>query len=469
MKVNPSTKGALIDKDNRLAGGIGKPSAKQDELSLLKRCVFANLLWENLAYENGVEVSSEISRLIPLCRPEDVYQVALDARLIQKLRHTPLFIAAEMCKYEGHRKYLGKLLPQIITRVDMISDFLALYWKDGKKKPIPNQVKKGLAQSFHNFDEYQFAKYDRENQVKIRDVMFMCHPTPKTKEQEELFKKIADRTLEKPNTWEVRLSSGEDKKAVWTDLINTRKIGGLAMLRNINNMMKANVNKLVIEEGINKLSSSMLLPLDFIKASKMAPEFNRQLEVAMVNSYSRLPRIPGKSLIVIDVSGSMDSYLSEKSSFARIIAASALAILAINQCEDVEIVCTGGTAYHPKHFHIKYPAKGFDLIEQIKKSREFTGYGGIYTRDCLNWCRKEFNEEEFDRIIVFSDSQDCDSSGKLPQPFGKSNYICDVSSHTRGINYKGVWTAEISGFSEHFLTYIAAIEGVENSFEENDI
>lgn len=468
MKINPSTKGALVNKDKKLAGGFGKLSAKQGELCLLKRCVFANLLWEDLAYENGVKVSSEISRLIPLCRPEDVYQVALDARLFQKLRHTPLFIAAEMCKYEGHRKYLGNLLPQIITRVDMISDFLALYWKDGRK-PIPNQVKRGLAQSFNNFDEYQFAKYDRENQVKIRDVMFMCHPTPKTKEQEVLFKKIANQTLEKPNTWEVRLSSGEDKKSVWTDLINTRKIGGLAMLRNIRNMMKADVNKLVIEEGISKLSSSMLLPLDFIKASYESPEFKRQLEVAMKNSYSRLPRIPGKSLIIIDVSGSMDFYLSGKSSFTRIIAASALAILAINQCEDVEIVCTGGTAYHPKHFHIKYPAMGFDLIEQIKKSREFTGYGGIYTRDCLDWCRKLFSGEEIDRIIVFSDSQDCDSSKKLPRPFGKRNYICDVSAHTRGINYKGVWTAEISGFSEHFLTYIAAIEGVENSFEENDI
>ena len=84
----------------------------------------------------------------------------------------------------------------------------------------------------------------------------------------------------------------------------------------------------------------------------------------------------------------------------------------------------------------------------------------------LEWCRSQFSGEEFDRIIVFSDSQDCDYPGKgKPQPFGRRNYICDVSAHTRGVNYKGVWTAEISGFSENFLTFIGAMEGLSNEFE----
>jgi hypothetical protein len=65
-----------------------------------------------------------------------------------------------------------------------------------------------------------------------------------------------------------------------------------------------------------------------------------------------------------------------------------------------------------------------------------------------------------DRIIIFSDSQDCDlPDRRLPKPFGQVNYLVDVSAHQHGINYQGVWTAEISGWSEHFLTYIAALEG----------
>jgi hypothetical protein len=48
---------------------------------------------------------------------------------------------------------------------------------------------------------------------------------------------------------------------------------------------------------------------------------------------------------------------------------------------------------------------------------------------------------------------------RIPSPFGKHNYIIDVSAHSRGINYDGLWTAEVSGWSEHFLTYIAEVEG----------
>jgi hypothetical protein len=118
-----------------------------------------------------------------------------------------------------------------------------------------------------------------------------------------------------------------------------------------------------------------------------------------------------------------------------------------------------------EHEHIKYPSKGFDIINQIKNHS--VGWGGIFTRQCLEWCKENFNGEEFDRIIIFSDSQDCDYPDKrVPHPFGKYNYICDVSAHTRGINYKGVWDAEISGFSDKFITFIAAHEGITNTFDE---
>ena len=105
-------------------------------------------------------------------------------------------------------------------------------------------------------------------------------------------------------------------------------------------------------------------------------------------------------------------------------------------------------------------------MKQIDDLYSELGGGGIFTRQCLEWCEKQsWFGTGFDRVIVFSDSQDCDTDKSLPKPFGKYNYICDVSAHTRGINYRGVWTAEISGWSEHFLTYIAAYEGIENTFE----
>lgn len=467
-KVNPSLKKTSKFDEERLAGGSGALAAKQSNVALLRRAVLANLLWEDVAYMDGQSVAKEIQRLIPLCPAEDVYYIALEARTMQKLRHTPLFLAVEMCKYPEHRMFVQGLLPQIITRADMLTDFLAIYWKDGKK-PIANQAKKGLAKAFHNFNEYKFAKYDRDAAIKLRDVMFLCRPKPENQYEQTLFKKIADRTLATPETWEVLLSTGKDKKESWTKLITEGKIGGLAMLRNIANMRKANVDRRTIELGLEKLKSSMLMPLDFLKANKMNPEFRGQIEDAMINSYANLPKLKGKTLFIVDVSGSMQARMSAKSDFSRYDAACAMAMLAVNQCEDYEIVCTAGNDYSHigAHEHIPYPQKGFGIFEQIHDTNERIGGGGIFTRQCLEWCYDKFRGQKFDRIIVFSDSQDCDlPARRVPKPFGTYNYICDVSAHTKGVNYRGAWTAEISGFSEHFITFIAAMEGIQNTFEE---
>ena len=467
-KINPSLKKTSKFEEERLAGGSGALAAKQSNTALLRRAVLANLLWEDVAYMDGMKVAEEIQRLIPLCPAIDVYNIALEARTMQKLRHTPLFLAVEMCKYPEHKMFVQDLLPQIITRADMLTDFLAIYWKDGKK-PIANQAKKGLAKAFHNFNEYKFAKYDRDAAIKLRDVMFLCRPKPENQYEQDLFKKVADRTLATPETWEVLLSTGKDKKESWTKLISEGKISGLAMLRNIANMRRANVDKKVINEGLEKLKSSMLMPLDFLKAFRMNPEFGRQIEDAMINSYANLPKLKGKTLFIVDVSGSMGARMSEKSDFTRYDAACAMAMLAANQCEDYEIVCTAGNDYTHTgaHRHIPYPQKGFGIFEQIREANRNIGYGGIFTRQCLEWCSGKFKGQKFDRIIVFSDSQDCDfPERRTPKPFGTYNYICDVSAHTKGVNYKGTWDAEISGFSEHFITFIAATEGIQNTFEE---
>ena len=463
-KINPTSKRKI---EERLAGGFGNAAASQSNLALLRRAVLANLLWEDIAYQDGKSVSAEIDRLVPLCEPQEVFDLAVEAREKQKLRHTPLYLAAQMCRSESHRKLVGKLLPRIITRADMLSDFLVLYWKDGRC-PLCNQAKIGLGEAFHNFDEYQFAKYDRDSVVKLRDVMFLTRPVPRDEEEAALFKRIANRQLATPKTWEVMLSSGADKKKTWTDLILEQRLGALAMLRNLANMRHAEVDQKIILAGLNSMNGSKLLPLDYLKAARMNPELDRYIEETMLVAYSKLPILPGRTLFIVDVSGSMGNLNSTGSQFSRLDHACAMAMLAANQCEEYRLVCTAGEDWAKKGAHefIPYPQKGFNLCKQITETRSRIGGGGIFTRQVLEWCHSQFSGEEFDRIIVFSDSQDCDYPGNgKPKPFGRQNYICDVSAHTRGVNYKGIWTAEISGFSENFLTFIGAMEGLSNEFE----
>lgn len=451
----------------RLAGGMGMRAARQDNEQLLRRAVLACLLWEDLAYESGESIAENIKNLIPLVEPGVVASIALEARMVQKLRHVPLLIAREMCRLDSHKHLVGKLLPEIIQRADEISEFMSIYWKDDAEQPISKQVKIGLKEAFLKFGEYALAKYRGDDkQVSLRDVMFMTHPKPK---DEDLFKRLADKSLQTPNTWEVRISAcGNDsnrKKGVWEDLIKTNQLGAMAFLRNLRNMEEVGVVEEVMEYGFANIKTEWLLPINYIMAAKASPRYEKQIEELMLRSLYSLQKLPGYTIFVVDVSGSMGQTISSKSQASRVDVAATMAMMASEVCEKVSIYVTAGNDGTRVHKTLLVPngRRGFGLIEKIKtyfnNGKDYLGGGGIFTRQCLDYIRGE-EKARPDRIIVFSDSQDCDLVKTLPSPFGRYNYICDVSSHSRGINYKGVWTAEISGWSEHFLTYIAAMEGI---------
>jgi hypothetical protein len=138
-----------------------------------------------------------------------------------------------------------------------------------------------------------------------------------------------------------------------------------------------------------------------------------------------------------------------------------MAVFAAEMCEKVTIYTTAGSDSASQHATQRMkPERGFNLVTAIEQASRTLGGGGIFTRQCLEYIQKDLGGVKADRIIVFSDSQDCDRTNKIPKPFAAYNYIVDVSAHKRGINYQGVWSAEISGWSEQFLNFIAVFEGL---------
>ena len=492
MRTNKTAKGTgsdrLMDKTARIAGGYGVFAAKQGAEALLRRAVMACLLWENTFYESGESGAKNIKSLIAQVEPEKVAQIAIEARTQQKLRHVPLFIAREMARLNTHKYLVGGLLPRIILRPDELTEFLAMYYKDGRQ-PLSKQVKVGLAKAFDRFNEYQLAKYNRADAIKLRDVAFLVHPTANgqsrgdkspsvhkgnytrgsvVRHADSLMSKLINGNLEVPDTWEVQLSAGSDKKATWERLIAEKKLGGLAFLRNLRNMEDAKVDPKVIVKGFETVNPGWLLPINYLSAAKAAPKWEREIEGMMLRGLGSMPKLPGYTIVVVDVSGSMGQHVSGKSDMSRLHAGAAMAMLATEVCERVAVYATAGNDGARVHqTQAIKPRRGFGLIDEIESSAHRLGGGGIFTRQCLEYI-KEHERETPDRIIIFSDSQDCDFPGKqTPKPFGKRNYIVDVSSHAHGINYAGVWTAEVSGWSEYFLNYIAALEGVGLNSEED--
>ena len=189
----------------------------------LKRSVMACLLWENTFYEDGVSIANRIVDLVPKVDARKVAEMAIEAREKMKLRHVPLLLVREMAKYKTHKHLVASTLEKIIQRADELSEFVSIYWKDGKQ-PLSAQVKKGLAKAFTKFNEYNLQKYNRDSEVKLRDVLFLSHAKPINDEQANLWKKLINGTLEPAKTWELLLSeagkTGKSKKEVWEEVID---------------------------------------------------------------------------------------------------------------------------------------------------------------------------------------------------------------------------------------------------------
>jgi hypothetical protein len=456
--VNKKTKKSHVYDDKRLAGGSGPRAAKQDAEATLRRLVMTCLLWEKNAYCDGQEVVSNIKALVP--QVPNVGDIAVEARYGQKLRHVPLMIVREMAR--NHMPGVAETLAKVCNRPDEMSEFVAMYWADnGKKRTLSAAIKRGLAKAFDKFDEYQLAKYNQlDQEVKLRDVLFLCHAKP-TGDRHDLYKRLIANELKTPDTWEVGMSAAKgvvEKRAVWERLIENKKLPAFAFLKNLRNMQEAGVSRNAMAQAFANCKVDMLLPIDFLKARKYAPDWTREIEDLMYRCAKTWPRLSGFSTLVIDVSGSMAQSLSGKSEFTRMDAAAAMAVLAAECCDHVSIYATAGNDSSRKHDTKKVESlRGFALADKILHEKDRLGGGGIFTRQVCDFIKGK--EEAPDRLMIFSDSQDCDHPGSgQPKPHGKRNYIIDVSSESHGVNYKGVWTAEISGWSEQFLKFVASME-----------
>lgn len=443
-------------------GAISKRITPEMELH---RTVMGCMLWENNFYEDGQSVADRIKSLVPKVHPLICSQMAIKARTDMHLRHVPLLIVREMARIPSYRPFVADALRNVIQRADELCEFLAIYWQDDKNQPIAGSVKKGLAQAFTKFSAYDLAKYNRDGAVRLRDVMFLVHPKPINNEQTIAFSHLAKDTLKAPDTWEVALSSGANKLETFTRLIRENKLGGLAFLRNLRGMVEAGLSDYDIEKGFESVNFDKVLPFRFISAAKHAPQFESFFENALYNKLRDYPKLQGKTILVVDVSGSMGGPISSGSELSRLDAAKGLSMLLAEQCESFRLYLTAGNDYDGKHKTKLYPArKGFALGDVIKTGYDSLGGGGLFLTQCLDYIYQE--EAEADRIIVITDEQDCDKklNPAKANAFGNVNYLVNVGAYKNGIGY-GKWT-HIDGFSEQVVEYIRELENWGNSNSE---
>lgn len=474
----------------------GAPAARITPYQELRRSVLSCMLFEKEFYESGQAIHDRIRELAGMVSAKELGELAIEARTEFNLRHVSLLLAVEYAdRYAGGKipgpgaaPAVAHVINRTIQRADELCEFVAAWWsrkppkaqsgRHVKQAPLPKQVKKGLAAAFVKFDPYQLAKYDQKGTpVKLRDVLRLCHAKPGGEGQAAVWRKLIDGKLDPPDTWETALIT-ESERAVreavglsreqWRDLsIQARKeyrnthmhhiaaakreeyerllkenrLGYMALLRNLRNMDNVRVNPDLIRGAIRaRLGARRVLPFRYVAAARAAPRFEPELDEALVASIGEAEPLPGRTVVLVDVSDSMNwAPISANSDLLRMEAAATLA--AVVPAENLRVFSFSADLVEIP------PRRGMAGVDAVIRSQE---HAGTWLGAAVQHLGKNV---EYDRLIVITDEQ---SHDPVPAPRGRG-YMINVASAQNGVGY-GNWI-HVDGFSERVIRWIQELEG----------
>lgn len=382
-----------------------------------------------VTYEKNTDRLARIQKLIAKCNPEFTAKLAIYVRNQMYMRSIPMVLTVELAKQANGNSIVKNTVEGVVKRADEITELLAYYQmanartETKKLNRLSKQIQKGLAASFNSFDEYQFAKYNRNGEVKLRDALFLVHPKAKDDNQQIIFNKIATNTLTTPYTWETELSDvgqykyeNEDtKKAAikqkWEDLIDSNRMGYMASMRNLRNIIEAEVSFAHIEKICHYLSNENVvvnakqLPFRFLAAyreikmlkSRYTTMILEALEDAVMQSAQNIKGFDGNTSVVIacDVSGSMQQPISPKSKIQLYDIGLMLGMLMQSRCKNVISGMFGDTwkiinmskrnvlanvqEFYKREGEVGYSTNGYLVIEDLIKRKEIVDKVMLFT------------------------------------------------------------------------------------------
>jgi len=268
--------------------------------------------------------------------------------------------------------------------------------------------------------------------------------------QASLWKRLAENQLATPDTWEVALSAtgrdGAEKREVWERLLTERKLGALALLRNLRNMQQAAVSEDLVLSALAAMKTDRVLPFRFLAAARSAPQWEQALESAMFRALEgRAGRLPGHTVLLVDVSGSMEAAISHRSDMRRTDAAYGLAILLREIGEKVTVYTFSNEA------KLVAARRGMALRDALDQSQL---HGGTYLGKAIGQVEADMRKG-YDRMVVITDEQ---SHDQVPAPRGRG-YVINVASNRNGVGY-GAWM-HVDGWSEAVVEFIAELESTD--------
>ncbi len=495
MKFNITTKRNTQTTNHEGA----KAFALSPEMELYS--TVATTMLSDVTYEKADDRLARIQTLLKTADPRFAAKLAVYARTALNLRTAPLVLATELAKRAAGTDLVSRTITRIVQRPDEITELLAYYavanGRTGTKKlaRISKQVQKSLAGSFNRFDEYQFAKYDRDGAVKLRDALFLVHPKAKDEAQQAIFDKLVKGELATPYTWETELSALGQRpfesekakaaavKAKWEELIASRKLGYMALLRNLRNILQAGVSGASIEAVCAYLAdeqavqASKQLPFRFLSAYRELSAVQSgytslvldALETAVRASVAKVPgfNLYTKVVVACDVSGSMQTPVSAKSSVKLYDIGLLLGMLLQSKCKNVVNGMFGDTwktvqlpaknvlqnvdAFYKREGEVGYSTNGFLVIQDLVKRRYVTDKVMLFT-DVQMWDSKTGNASAQNTVAYqWKEYKKIAPGAKL--------YLFDLAGHgTTPLKTERDDVTLIAGWSDKVFDVLEAVE-----------
>ncbi|OJJ21583.1 ribonucleoprotein [marine bacterium AO1-C] len=500
MKFNVKSKGS-----NQITNYEGAPAYKMSAALELYSAVVTTSLSRTFYEGDGMKRIERLRSLIKRNDPLFVAQLAIYAREKMYLRAVPLVLTVELAKVHNGDDLISRLVSRVIKRADEITELLAYYQmanqrKDMKKlNRLSKQLQRGLALAFNKFDEYQFAKYNRATEVKLRDALFLVHPKAKDEAQQGLFNKIVNDGLEVPYTWETQLSAlGQQKfasdaekasafRAKWQELIDSERLGYMALMRNLRNMLEAGISTEHLNRVAERLSDpaqvarSKQLPFRFLAAyrelknvkSPRVSKLLNALEKAILASVQNLKGFDEGTdvLVACDTSGSMWQPISPKSSVQLYDVGLVLGMLLQSHCQSVMTGIFGDTwkiinlpqqqvlanadALRSRQGEVGYSTNGYLVIKDLIQRKQKVDKVMIFT-DCQLW-NSNYSGESISKYWA---------QYKKIAPEAKL-YLFDLAGYGQSpLEIKSGDVALIAGWSDKVFEVLEALENGESALSQ---
>ena len=366
----------------------------------LMSCVLTSFVNEPKYYGDNTD---ELLRLAADLASTDglfVAKLAVYVRTVMNMRSSSHALLAVLAHEVKGAEYVRAAVRSAVVRGDDVTAMLAAYFSLYPGEALPNSLRRGLRDALDGLDAYQLGKYRMEGRmVTMADAVKLCHP-----HRREATRALLAGELGKPMSWETELSAHGNNVETWERLLAEGKVPYMALLRNVRNLvlnppanLDAALERLADPQAV---AASRALPFRFWSAyqavehcasSKVLAALGSALDASADNA----SRLPGRTLVAVDTSGSMSCRLSRKGSTTYADMAALMGAILARVSEDCVLYTFDSKAN-------RVPvAAGASVLETMGRLR---GNGGCTNMRAV-FERAAMDRVDCDRMVFLSDNE----------------------------------------------------------------